>query len=234
MRFFIQLVILELSLAAILFISAGRIDLPWFWAFIVVYVVLMSSAIRGIDPDLIRERYHPAPGGEDRSLCWRAAPFFLAHLIVAGLDVGRFGWSASVPLVVHAAGLLAYVYGMGLAIRAIVVNRFFSPVIRIQEERGHRLIDEGPYRFVRHPGYSGMLLSCLGFGLALGSWWSFLPMIPVVVLILRRTILEDRYLHEHLEGYVGYAQRVRYMLVPGIGDDPFHIPDMTRSLRHFS
>jgi hypothetical protein len=92
MRFFIQLVILELSLAAILFISAGRIDLPWFWALIGVYVVLMSSAIRGIAPDLIRERHHPAPGGEDRSLRWRVAPFFLAHLIVAGLDVGRFGW----------------------------------------------------------------------------------------------------------------------------------------------
>ena len=120
------------------------------------------------------------------------------------------------PLIVHATGLLAYVGGMGLAVRAIVVNCFFSAVIRIQEERGHRLITDGPYRFVRHPGYAGMLLLCLGSGLALGSWWSLLPMIPVVGLILRRTILEDRYLQEHLEGYVGYAQRVRHRLVPGI------------------
>ncbi len=216
MRLFTRLVIVELSLPTILFISAGRIDLPWFWALIGVYVVLMSAAIRSIDPDLIRERHHPAPGGEDRSLRWRVAPFFLAHLIVAGLDVGRFGWSGSVPLVVHTAGLIAYVSGMGLAMRAMVVNRFFSPVVRIQEERGHRLITEGPYRFVRHPGYTGMLLSFLGSGLVLGSWWSLLPLIPAVLLILRRTILEDRYLREHLEGYVGYAEGVRFRLLPGV------------------
>jgi hypothetical protein len=78
MRPFIRLVILELSLAAILFISAGRIDLPWFWALIGVYAVLMSSAIRSIHPDLIRERHHPAPGGEDRGLRWRVAPFWTA------------------------------------------------------------------------------------------------------------------------------------------------------------
>jgi protein-S-isoprenylcysteine O-methyltransferase Ste14 len=71
-------------------------------------------------------------------------------------------------MVVHAAGLIAYVSGMGLAMRAMVVNRFFSPVVRIQEERGHCLITEGPYRFVRHPGYAGMLLLCLGSGLVLG------------------------------------------------------------------
>ena len=150
------------------------------------------------------------------SLRWRVAPFFLAHFIVAGLDVGRFGWSGPVPLVVHGTGLLFYVSGIALAMRALVVNRFFSPVVRIQEERGHRLITEGPYRFVRHPGYAGMLLSFLGSGLVLGSWWSLLPLIPVVVLILRRTILEDHYLREHLEGYVGYAERVRYRLLPGV------------------
>jgi len=216
MRIFMRLVLLELSLAAILFISAGRLDLPWFWALIGVYAVLLSAAIRGIDPDLIRERHHPAPGGEDRSLRWRAVPFFLAHFIVAGLDVGRFGWSGPVPLVVHGTGLLFYVSGIALAIRALVVNRFFSPVVRIQEERGHRLITEGPYRFVRHPGYAGMLLSFLGSGLVLGSWWSLLPLIPVVVLILRRTILEDRYLRKHLEGYVGYAERVQFRLLPGV------------------
>jgi len=215
MPIYMRLVLLELLLAAILFISAGRLDLPWFWALLGVYAVLLSAAIRGIDPDLIRERRHPAPGGEDRSLRWRVAPLFLAHLIVAGLDVGRFGWSGSVPLAFHAIGLIAYVSGMGLAMRAMVVNPFFSPVVRIQEERGHRLITEGPYRFVRHPGYAGILLLCLGSGLVLGSWWSLLPMIPVAVLIVRRTILEDRYLKENLEGFVSYAERVRYRLLPG-------------------
>jgi protein-S-isoprenylcysteine O-methyltransferase Ste14 len=216
MRLFIRLAILELSLAAILFGSAGRLDLPWFWALIGFNVVLMSTAARAIEPDLMWERLRPAPGGVDRSLRWLMLPFLLAQLIVAGLDVGRFGWSGPVPLVVHGTGLLLFVSGIALAMRAMVVNRFFSPVVRIQVERGHRLITEGPYRFVRHPGYAGMLLSFLGSGLVLGSWWSLLPLIPAVVLILRRTILEDRYLREHLEGYVGYAERVRYRLLPGV------------------
>ncbi len=216
MRLFIRLVILELSLAAILFGSAGRLDLPWFWALIGFNIVLMSAAIRAIEPDLMRERLRPAPGGVDRSLRWLMMPFLLAQLIVAGLDVGRFGWSGPVPLVVHGTGLLLYVSGIALAIRAMAVNRFFSPVVRIQEERGHRLITEGPYRFVRHPGYSGMLLSFLGSSLGLGSWWSLLPLIPVVILMLRRTSLEDRYLRKDLEGYVGYAERVRYRLLPGV------------------
>ena len=216
MRAFIRLVILELLLATILFGSAGRLDLPWFWALIGFNFVFMLCAIRAIEPDLMRERLRPAPGGVDRGLRWLMMPFLLGQLIVAGLDVGRFGWSGPVPLVVHGTGLLFYVSGIVLAMRALVVNRFFSPVVRIQEERGHRLITEGPYRFVRHPGYAGMLLSFLGSGLVLGSWWSLLPLIPVVVLILRRTILEDHYLRKHLEGYVGYAERVRYRLLPGV------------------
>ncbi len=216
MRLLIRLVIVELLLTAILFGSAGRLDLPWFWALIGVHVVLMSAAIRAIDPDLMQERLRPAPGGEDRSLRWLMMPFLLAQVIVAGLDAGRFGWSGPVPLVVHGTGLLLFASGITLAMRAMIVNRFFSPVVRIQVERGHRLITEGPYRFVRHPGYAGVLLSFLGSGLVLGSWWSLLPLIPAMVLILRRTILEDRYLREHLEGYVGYAERVRYRLLPGV------------------
>ncbi len=216
MRLLIRLVIVELSLAASLFGSAGRLDLPWFWALIGFSIVLMFTALRAIEPDLMRERLRPAPGGVDRSLRWLMLPFLLAQLIVAGLDVGRFGWSGPVPLVVHGTGLLLFVSGMALAMRAMAVNRFFSPVVRIQVERGHRLITEGPYRFVRHPGYAGMLLSFLGSGLGLGSWWSLLPSIPVVVLILRRTILEDCYLRERLDGYAGYAERVRYRLLPGV------------------
>jgi protein-S-isoprenylcysteine O-methyltransferase Ste14 len=216
MGLFVRFVIYESLLAAALFGSAGRLDLPWFWALFAVHVMAMAVAVRGIDPDLIRERLRPAPGGEDRGLRWLVMPFLLAQMIVAGLDVGRFGWSGPVSVVVHAAGLLAYASGIALAMGAMVVNRFFSPVVRIQAERGHRLITEGPYRVVRHPGYAGMLLSFLGSGLALGSWWSLVPLIPAAVLILRRTILEDRYLCEHLVGYVGYAERVRYRLLPGV------------------
>jgi protein-S-isoprenylcysteine O-methyltransferase Ste14 len=95
-------------------------------------------------------------------------------------------------------------------------NRFFSPVVRIQSERGHHLVDSGPYRLVRHPGYAGSLLSCVGGALALGSCWALVPVGALGVLILRRIVVEDRFLKANLEGYAEYSERVRYRLLPGV------------------
>lgn len=145
-----------------------------------------------------------------------ATPFILGHLVVAGLDVGRFGWSGPVPFGVHAVGLAGYAAGFVLSAWAVRVNPFFSPVVRVQAERGHRLVSDGPYRFLRHPGYAGLLLSSACGAAALGSWWSLVPLVPVAVLFLRRTWVEDRYLRDELTGYAGYAGRVRYRLVPGL------------------
>jgi protein-S-isoprenylcysteine O-methyltransferase Ste14 len=98
----------------------------------------------------------------------------------------------------------------------VTVNRFFSPVVRIQAERGHQVIRRGPYGFIRHPGYSGYLLAAPGLSLALGSWLSLLPALLVCLLIARRTMIEDRYLHDHLGGYPAYANDVRYRLLSGV------------------
>ena len=103
---------------------------------------------------------------------------------------------------------------MGLTLWAMSVNRFFSPVVRHQTERGHRLITGGPYRCVRHPGYLATLCWLPASGLALGSWWSLAPLVVVLVLLVRRTIIEDRFCNETIEGYTNYASRVRYRLVP--------------------
>ncbi len=209
----IRLMAMECSLAALLFGSAGRLDLPWFWALLTLHAAFMARGLRTIDPGLLRERFRPGPGGQDRGLRWRITPFLLAQVIVAGLDAGRFGWSGTVGVIPHVAGLLCFGSGLALATRAMAVNRFFSPVVRIQDERGHHLVSGGPYRYVRHPGYAGMLLSFLGTGLMLGSWWSLVPAAPAVLLILRRTILEDRYLCNHLQGYGDYVRQVRYRLL---------------------
>ena len=216
MAMFLRVLILEGVLAASLFASAGRIDLPWFWAVIAVHTTLMTVAMTSIDPALRRERLKPGPGGRDRYLRLIALPFILAHLIVAGLDVGRFHWSPLMPTVVQAIALIGYATGMALSVYAMASNRFFSPVIRIQHERGHTLVTAGPYRFVRHPGYVGAILASLCGGVALGSWWSLVPLAPFVVLFLRRTALEDRMLRADLDGYAGYAERVRYRLLPGL------------------
>ena len=196
-----RLLLLPAILIGTLFGSAGRWDLPFFWAWIGVFVLAAVVVLATLDRDLLRERIKPGPGGTDRHLRLFAMPFFLAHLIVAGLDLGRFHFSDSVPTWLRVAGLVGAALGFAVSIWCMHVNRFFSSVVRIQSERGHYLITHGPYRFVRHPGYlCAILVFPLG-GLALGSWWALAPVGAAGLLLLRRTIIEDRFLHENLEGY---------------------------------
>ena len=96
------------------------------------------------------------------------------------------------------------------------VNKFFEPTVRIQTDRGHRVIDTGPYAIVRHPGYASGYLLFVGMPLALGSLWALIPAILSCLLLVVRTILEDQTLRNELAGYEEYAQRVRYRLIPGV------------------
>ncbi len=202
--------------AILLFGLAGHEDLPLLWVYTALWSGLALALIFAIDPDLARERWHPGPGGVDRKLPLVIGPLFLAHLVVAALDVGRFHWSDTVPRFLRIAALFFFTGSMTLLVSAVAVNRFFSSVVRIQQERGHRVVTEGPYRCVRHPGYFAL---CIGFpasALSLGSWWALAPVGVCVLLLLRRTAIEDRYLLENLEGYSRYAGQVRYRLLPGL------------------
>ncbi len=201
-------------LIAVLFGSAGRIDLPWFWAYAGVVLAATAAGPLFVDRELMRERLSPAPGGVDRRLRALASPFFFAYLRITGLDVGRFHWSDTVPTWLRVAGLCGLAFGFAVALWAMHVNPFFSPVVRIQTERGHRVISGGPYRFVRHPGYMAGLVMFPCGALVLGSWWSLAPLGVALLLVLRRIAIEDQYLHANLAGYAEYAGRVRYRLLP--------------------
>ncbi len=215
-RFFLRALPFLIIVGGILFASAGRLDLPMFWVYLGVVLSYVIIALAVLDPGLLQERIRPGPGGKDRYLRLLAFPFILCHWIVAGLDVGRFHWSDTMPFALQIVGTVGLASGMAISIWAMAVNPFFSPVVRIQSERGHRLITSGPYRFVRHPGYLGAVVSCL-FGMCiLGSLGAMLPIGVLLLLMLRRAKLEDRFLHEELEGYGEYAQRVRYRLIPGL------------------
>ena len=203
-------------LIALLFGSAGRWDLPFFWAYIGVNVVLGLIGSVTVDPGLQQERWHPAARNREFWLmAFVGGPLYLGHFVVAGLDAGRFHWSDGIGVTTQIAATAVFATGWSLVTWAVIVNRFFSPVVRIQEERGHRLVTSGPYRFVRHPGYIGAIVGFLSGPLLLGSWWALVPAGVLCVGILMRTIAEDRFLHAECAGYAEYAARVRYRLIPG-------------------
>jgi protein-S-isoprenylcysteine O-methyltransferase Ste14 len=138
------------------------------------------------------------------------------HWAVAGLDRGHLHLSKTVPPGVEAVALALFTLAWIVFVWAMYVNRFFSSIPRIQSERGHSVITSGPYCFVRHPGYTAALLAAVTSGIALGSWISTFIAPIALVLLLWRTIVEDRMLQSDLPGYADYAARIRYRLVPGI------------------
>ncbi|MHC4106803.1 MAG: methyltransferase family protein [Planctomycetota bacterium] len=204
------------AFGVILFGAAGRMDLPFVWAYLAILGGLGVVAMVFIDLGLLKERLKPAPGGLDARVIVPLKILGWAGLIFAALDIGRLNISDTVPLLVQVIAMAGVGAGLWVAIWAMLVNRFFSPVVRLQDERGHHLITTGPYRFVRHPGYTGTVVSVLCIGPALGSWLATIPLVIFALLILRRARLEDRFLHDKLEGYPAYARRVRYRLLPGV------------------
>jgi protein-S-isoprenylcysteine O-methyltransferase Ste14 len=207
-------------LAVLLFVPAGRIT--WFrgWLFLLVFTVLMGASIvyfRRANPELfaVRSRGHPGTKRWDKAVIFLLFMTLLAMPPVAGLDDGRFHWSRMSWSIV-AAGYLLLIAGWVVICWAQTVNPFFEPGVRIQAERGHRVIDAGPYAIIRHPGYLASFLLFTGFGLSLGSWWALIPAALASLLLVLRTILEDRTLYVELPGYAAYAQRVRFRLVPGV------------------
>jgi protein-S-isoprenylcysteine O-methyltransferase Ste14 len=202
--------------AAVFFLCAGRWDLPFAWAYFGLWLAAGLAGAALADPGLARERMRPGPGGTDYLLLTVMIPVWFAQYALAGLDVGRLHWTDTVPLAVQILCLVGVAAALAVVTWAVAVNRFFSSVIRIQRDRGHQVVTAGPYRYVRHPGYTAAIVLMLCSGPALGSWLAAVPSVLMIPLLLRRTILEDRTLREQLEGYAEYAQKLRYRLVPGV------------------
>ncbi len=206
--------------AAVIFILAGRWDLWNVWAYVGIFVVLLSFqtlAQYRKSPDLLKERLRPASRGRaGRTGLPVFAVVFILHWGIAGLDQ-RFHWSDIVPPAGVAAGLVIIAIGVGLATWATVVNPFYSSVIRIQADRGQRVISEGPYAIVRHPSYAAGILAFVGSGVALNSLLSITPIVVILLpLFIYRTMIEDRLLQDELAGYADYAAKVRYRLIPSV------------------
>jgi protein-S-isoprenylcysteine O-methyltransferase Ste14 len=213
----IQVIVQSLIIAATLFLSAWRLDWLWAWVYLAVGVLVLAVNSLILPRDLIAER---GGSGEDVKR-WDRVITSLTILptfgvfVVTGLDE-RFDWSPAVALAVHLVGIVLMVLGQGLFTWSMVSNRFFSTAVRLQTDREQTVASSGPYRFVRHPGYVGYILTQFAAPLLLGSLWALIPAGVTSVLLVVRTALEDRTLQEELAGYGEYAARVRYRLVPGV------------------
>jgi protein-S-isoprenylcysteine O-methyltransferase Ste14 len=209
-----------LLVIAIIFVSAGRLNYWQGWVFsgIVVLLVVIQVVVFTSKTDLIQERVRPGPGTKwwDRVFWVLYVPMYFSVPIIAGLDVGRFGWTTQLPASVYIASYIVFILSIFLFTWAMWVNRFFSSVVRIQTDRGQEVIQNGPYRFVRHPGYTGGVLMGISMSLVLGSLWALIPASAAMILLVIRTYLEDTILQKELMGYTGYAKKVRYRLLPAI------------------
>jgi len=219
-RIIIRFVLGAVLIFLVVFIPAGRLNYWQGWLYLGLNVAALVATYIALrhKTDLVQERLKAGPGIKswDRVYWALSAPLGLIMIIVAALDAGRFQWGPRVPAAIVAIGAILYAIGQVLFLWAKAVNRFFSAVVRIQTDRGQTVCREGPYRFVRHPGYlSGILFGPAG-ALVLGSFWALIPAVLAAILLIVRTALEDKTLQAELPGYSDYARQVRFRLVPGV------------------
>ncbi len=222
LRLILQMLLVIVVAPLLPLLIAGRWGWWEAWAYAIISIAgfVISRVLAGRrHPDLIAERARHMQQANIKPWDKRLAVWLMLGgilvLLIAGLDA-RFGWSPAFGWPAKLLALVMIVVGYVLSSYALIENRFFASTVRIQAERGHHVVSSGPYRWVRHPGYAGGLLTYLATPLLLDAPWAFVPTVFVVALTIIRTALEDKTLQEELEGYRAYAERVRYRLLPGV------------------
>jgi protein-S-isoprenylcysteine O-methyltransferase Ste14 len=203
--------------AACLFASAGHLDWSNAWLLLSLSLISGLAFTLGRSPELAAERRNVKAGKSWDKLLVGITVLLgpMAMWITAGLD-HRFHWSPAIPSSAVIAGAATALLGAALTAWSMRSNQFFSSVVRIQKDRGHTVVQDGPYRFVRHPGYAGMTAFTLATPLILGSYWAFVPAAITASVTVLRTSMEDRTLHNELAGYPDYARKVPHRLLPAI------------------
>ncbi len=214
---------LVVGVCAPLFIGAGTLNWDWAWIYTIVTLVgwiVLSLILARVNPELLNER-----GKRARSFTgtkpwdWGIMAIYAVLLpatpLIAGLDY-RYTWSSPTPDSIKLIGLALLILSFISLTWAMAVNRFFEGTVRIQTTRGHKVTSSGPYRYVRHPGYVGVILEFIVVPLALGTAAAWIPALLGTALYVLRTELEDRTLRAELAGYADFARHTRYRLIPGV------------------
>jgi protein-S-isoprenylcysteine O-methyltransferase Ste14 len=205
--------------AAALFLSAGTFA----WARAWVYLAVVASALAiqlallvRVNPELLRARMERHEGTKpfDRALVALYTFLTIGILVVAGLDLRNGG--PPFPLWTLFPGMLLHLAGQVPIVWAMAVNEHLEVTVRIQTDRAHRVVSDGPYRVVRHPTYAGIIVLAAGAPLILGSLWCYAVWGAIVATLVARTAFEDRTVRRELPGYEEYARKTRHRLVPGL------------------
>lgn len=201
----------------VLFGLAGTFDYWQAWAFLAVFALstwLPSMYLLRTNPQALQRRKRAGPVAETRTVQklliagWYAS--LAAMVLVSTLD-HRFGWS-SVPAAVSVVGDVLVAIGLGVTSLVVIQNSFAASTVQVESDQ--KLVDTGLYGLVRHPMYTGNVITIVGFPLALGSYWGLLTVLPGLAALVLRIQDEEKLLREELDGYREYAQKARYRLVP--------------------
>jgi protein-S-isoprenylcysteine O-methyltransferase Ste14 len=209
------------AFALALFIPAGTIAWPAGWIFFLLFMgfyVGVTVWLYKQDPGLMQERLHLGTTdqqGWDKLLFPLLILFPFVWMILMSLDAERFHWSP-VPLWIQALGAALLLFSFYLMFIAFRENSFASPVVRVQSDRGQTVISTGPYHYVRHPMYSGIMVFGVATPLLLGAWYGVPVAVVFIALLARRAVLEERTLRANLPGYADYMARVRYRFIPRV------------------
>lgn len=220
-KLLLQNLIWIVAMGALLFVPAGTLHWPAAWVFLGTIAILGVSCglwLARTDPALLAERMHPMmQSGQplaDKIFMLAFGLVALSWFLVIGFDQRMH--ASHVPTALQALGLAMLLGSVGFIMWVMHENSFAAPVVKLQTERGHRVVSTGPYAWVRHPMYSGSVLFFVGAPLLLGSWWG-VAMLPLfIALFAIRAGIEERALIAGLPGYADYATRVRYRLLPGL------------------
>ena len=221
-RLLVQTVLCLGVMAILLFVPAGTIRWTGAWIFLIETFVI--SVVFGLwlarhDPALLKERLRPpiqeGQSIQDKIVTGLLVLLFFGWFAFMALDAVRFQWS-SVPAWLQVPGALGVFVACYIGYLTLRENTFAAPVVKIQKERAHTVITSGPYRFVRHPMYAGMIFYLFFTPLLLGSWWGLLWGLVLLGLFAIRIQIEEGTLRRELLGYNEYAERVRYRLIPGV------------------
>jgi protein-S-isoprenylcysteine O-methyltransferase Ste14 len=219
-KYLAKILITTLIFSIILFLCAGKMDYIQGWIFLTTNIItaLMNFWTIRNDSELMTERSKVGEGAKswDKLLLGLSALTYIAIIVVAGFDSGRFQWSPNFHWSIYALGVILTIFGNVIFLTARKENKYFSSFVRIQTDRGHSVCDTGLYKIIRHPGYSGMTISLAALPLITGSIWSIIPTTIAIILLFIRTYYEDEALKKELSGYTEYAQSTRQRLIPKI------------------